>query len=68
MAQVEYVPDVGEVSEVLVEGALSDPLSALMLVVGSLFILAATAVFGGLSVGGLVSLIVRGAKEQSPRG
>lgn len=68
MAQVEYVPDVGELLEVLAEGALADPLSVLMLAVGSLLILVSVAVFGGLSAGGLVSLIVRAAKERTPPG
>ncbi|PSQ15843.1 hypothetical protein BRD00_12560 [Halobacteriales archaeon QS_8_69_26] len=68
MAQVEFVPDVAELWEVVLEGPLADPLSILMLALGGLLIGVAVAIFGGLSVGGVLSMVVRAAKEQSPRG
>lgn len=63
MLQVDFVPDVGELFEVLLDGPLADPLSIAMIVVGSLLLGVSIAVFGGLSVGGVLSLVVRAAKE-----
>lgn len=63
MAQVQYVPDVGELTDALLQGPLADPLSVAMIAVGSLLLAFSLVVFGGLSFGGVVSLIVRAARE-----
>lgn len=63
MAQVEYVPDFGALSDALLAGPLADPLSIAMVAVGSVLLAVSMAVFGGLSLGGVVSLVVRAARE-----
>ena len=63
MAEVEFVPDVGALVDVLLEGPLADPVSILMILVGGLLITVSVAVLGGLSLGGVASMIVRAAKE-----
>lgn len=66
MAQVDYVPD-GPTLEAIQEGLVTDPLSVAMLLVGGVFVTVSVAVFGYLSLGGAVSLLLRSVREQRPQ-
>ncbi|MBX0295374.1 hypothetical protein [Haloarcula nitratireducens] len=46
--------------------AMSDPLSAILIVVGALLVGVASAVFGYLSLGAVVSLFMRPGSGRSP--
>ena len=59
MVTVDPVGDAIRAVELFTEVALTDPLSALLVAVGGLFTVAATAVLGGLSAGGAVTFLLR---------
>jgi hypothetical protein len=59
---IDPVQDVTRAIELFTEVALNDPISGLLLAFGALFVTVSVAVFGGLSAGGVASLIGRVAE------
>ena len=62
----ELVRSIIDMPGQFIEIALFDPLSAILILIGALFVGAASAVFGYLSLGAAVSLVMRPGSGQSP--
>ena len=62
----ELVQSIIDMPGQFIEIALFDPLSAILILIGALFVGAASAVFGYLSLGAAVSLVMRPGSGQSP--
>lgn len=63
---VELVQSIIDMPGKFIDIALFDPLSALLILVGALFVGAASAVFGYLTLGAALSLFMRPGSGQSP--
>jgi len=59
MVTIDPIGDAVRAVELFTDVALADPLSALLIAVGGLFTVAATAVLGGLSAGAAVTFVLR---------
>jgi len=62
----ELIQSIIEMPGQFIDIALRDPISALLILVGALFVGLASAVFGYLSLGAAVSLVMRPGSGRSP--
>lgn len=62
----ELLDNAIEIGPKFVDVALQDPLSAVLVVFGALFVGASVAAFGGLTVGAVVDLLTPSGSGRSP--
>ena len=63
---VELIQSIIDMPGRFIEIALFDPLSAILILIGAVFVGVSSAVFGYLTVGAAVSLVMRPGSGQSP--
>ena len=65
--QISPVEDVGTMIDLFTQVALRDPLSALLLLVGSALVFVSVGAFGYLTLGALVDLLTPEPRSPGPR-